>query len=812
MGKDYYKMQLDDGVKGNYSKFLEELGKRESAGDGGYQAVSKNNYLGKYQIGEIALCDSGYYSNTKRKQYMKTFRNGKRYSADRWDGKFVELKNLSIKSFDEFLGLKTSCPKDLEGMMFNPYVGNSGNIVPKVIGDANALKLCQTLQEDAIRCVHINTWKYIYVGLTKDIKTAKYKTSNDKNEILQFLKSVFKIGTTLTYNKQSFKITTSGIIAGGHLCGCATMIDFLLKGIEGRDGNGTSIFEYMQKFEGYNMGDLFSYIPINEKATLVPIMNGNTQSTVVKSSTDAANTSSTTNSRTAQNDVKESATGEIIIKDFNFKDYGLYVPDFITETGEVVTIDAKGQPENLKVGEISPQGNLVSSGASLKCTEGDASSVLSIASIKKVLVNEQPIALISDTKPGINIKPFGQCKSMTNPTVAAATAANKGKLKKMPCVPNTVGTWSEGLSYLLVGEAIVSDKSTCKCAYAGTISIEKGKEGQSFLGYKKAGESSKEDKAEDEKNKEETKKIPEAKKVVAVVDTSVDNTVNKVDGIFKIKKGDKGEVVKEINLRLMGFGCGIPNDVYDDTTVKIVKQFKTDYMKQSNADGTFVDMSTIEAIDKFEDEYPITEAEFEQMKCPCTDYRKKEPKILDNECSGFGKGRNGVALTTGKYTKAQKKWKETNDEAYNPYEYPGIHKGILWIFRASKLYLKKHGYSIEKISSGYRCWNNNYTKVRTSTNHMGKALDIIVKKPEKTITGPGNYDYLRSLIFVPDMKAQINWPNKNKISLEPSGEGLANDWIHLDIRTYDKKYLSDDYFTKSKDYIINPPKLKSLIK
>jgi hypothetical protein len=46
-------------MKGNYNDFLRALGYRESGGQ--YGIVNKYGYLGKYQMGEAALKDAGYY-------------------------------------------------------------------------------------------------------------------------------------------------------------------------------------------------------------------------------------------------------------------------------------------------------------------------------------------------------------------------------------------------------------------------------------------------------------------------------------------------------------------------------------------------------------------------------------------------------------------------------------------------------------------------------------------------------------------------------------------------------------------------------
>ena len=45
---------------GSYWQFLNALGQRESGGD--YGAVNQFGYLGKYQFGELALIDAGYYT------------------------------------------------------------------------------------------------------------------------------------------------------------------------------------------------------------------------------------------------------------------------------------------------------------------------------------------------------------------------------------------------------------------------------------------------------------------------------------------------------------------------------------------------------------------------------------------------------------------------------------------------------------------------------------------------------------------------------------------------------------------------------
>lgn len=152
-------------------------------------------------------------------------------------------------------------------------------------------------------------------------------------------------------------------------------------------------------------------------------------------------------------------------------------------------------------------------GAILKCSQGDTTSKYTVLPTKKVFINRNPLAVVSDIKPMVNIKPFGQCKSMANPTVAAATAANHGRLQKMPCIPNTVGIWTEGIRHFLSDEMTPCDKSKCMCAYAGEISVVDV--GQKILGTSTGSSSNTQEdkKNEDEKNQE----FKEAKVEIAVV-------------------------------------------------------------------------------------------------------------------------------------------------------------------------------------------------------------------------------------------------------------------------------------------------------
>lgn len=116
--------------------------------------------------------------------------------------------------------------------------------------------------------------------------------------------------------------------------------------------------------------------------------------------------------------------------------------------------------------------NYVNSGTRMKCSFGTTPSILQILPNRTVYVDGALMANIMDYKPMVNIKPFGMCRSLANPSVAAATSAAMGVLTPMPCIPNTTVPWLNGKMDLLIQNqpALLSN---CKlmCMWGGVIEI-----------------------------------------------------------------------------------------------------------------------------------------------------------------------------------------------------------------------------------------------------------------------------------------------------------------------------------------------------
>lgn len=112
-------------------------------------------------------------------------------------------------------------------------------------------------------------------------------------------------------------------------------------------------------------------------------------------------------------------------------------------------------------------------GALLQCSFGAAPTPMAILPDKKVLCCNMPAGCIQDSKPFVNILPFGMCSNPANPAVAAATAAAFGVLTPMPCIPATAAPWTPGNPKVLLGgvPALTQD-SKLTCSFGGVISIQ----------------------------------------------------------------------------------------------------------------------------------------------------------------------------------------------------------------------------------------------------------------------------------------------------------------------------------------------------
>ena len=114
----------------------------------------------------------------------------------------------------------------------------------------------------------------------------------------------------------------------------------------------------------------------------------------------------------------------------------------------------------------------VCQGAVLQCSLGLAPSSLAVLPLSNVVSAGLPAASIQDCKPMLNILPFGMCRSLANPAVAAATAAALGVMTPMPCVPVTPAPWVPGAPSVLVGGVpALSSTSKLMCAWAGVIQV-----------------------------------------------------------------------------------------------------------------------------------------------------------------------------------------------------------------------------------------------------------------------------------------------------------------------------------------------------
>lgn len=231
-----------------------------------------------------------------------------------------------------------------------------------------------------------------------------------------------------------------------------------------------------------------------------------------------------------------------------------------------------------------------------------------------------------------------------------------------------------------------------------------------------------------------------------------------------LKRGCKGPDVVELQVRLAGFRGTVPDGDFGPGTERQVMSFQRDFMRMREPTGV-ADRKTFLAIDRFARAYPI---DFDKLRCPC------------GRCGGFGSGQFRGEYIEGK----------PRTEAFHRYEYPGVHRMLLWAVRAARFYM---GEGQLVITSGYRCVQDNANHRRTTTNHHGKAIDVQFAPgsgPRGKVTAE-DCDAARGRI-VETADAQVGWGARNRKALEPAN--IAPTWVHYDVRCYEPKYLGDEMF------------------
>ncbi|WP_353150188.1 PAAR-like protein [Chryseobacterium sp.] len=285
-------------------------------------------------------------------------------------------------------------------------------------------------------------------------------------------------------------------------------------------------------------------------------------------------------------------------------------------------------------------------------------------------------------------------------------------------------------------------------------------------------------------------KLVENKGAVKVGDQPIGGGTN-CGGKFCIKKGSpKSELIREINIRLAGFGGNVPTDEFTDNTEKMVKQFQRDYMKVPETGK--VCGNVLKAIDEFCNKYI---EQINDYKCPCQNPNNskendKAPKA--NRCpEGWGKG-----LYANQYMDSKIK------EQYRKYEYPGMHRSILWAVSAMNFYLDytKSKYKKFDINRGYRCWADNDFHKRKSTNHLGKAADIRFTKNGIRTKEASDANTIRSEIFNKYLNAKW-WGNPNFFTLEKESDGAVT-YVHVDCRDFTIEFHDNKFFVKTQELVM----------
>jgi hypothetical protein len=122
---------------------------------------------------------------------------------------------------------------------------------------------------------------------------------------------------------------------------------------------------------------------------------------------------------------------------------------------------------------------LVCTGATLQCSFGTTPATFAASGTQAMA--GAPGGVVTDAAAS-NVPPFGMCMSLSNPQVAAATAAAQGTLTPQPCVP-VLSPWSPGSAKVTIGEvSALDDASQCTCTWGGVVTVSAAGQTAASLG------------------------------------------------------------------------------------------------------------------------------------------------------------------------------------------------------------------------------------------------------------------------------------------------------------------------------------------
>jgi Domain of unknown function (DUF4280) len=117
---------------------------------------------------------------------------------------------------------------------------------------------------------------------------------------------------------------------------------------------------------------------------------------------------------------------------------------------------------------------LVSTGAMITCSMAMPPVPVPLTTIPKgtPVTAGTPAGTIQDSLPMANIPTFGMCGTLSNPVVAAATAAKLGVFSPAPCVPAVASPWTPGATKVMINNTpALHQGCQAMCMWGGVITI-----------------------------------------------------------------------------------------------------------------------------------------------------------------------------------------------------------------------------------------------------------------------------------------------------------------------------------------------------